>query len=127
MSSISIPIGYLGNSIYYYHFLQNVILSKHGWSKATIFTDNNTIEKIIYPDNIDDGTDETNTKKTIYPDNINETKIELKLDDNYQSILCVNNIAVFRHKYIFKVNITIDIIDSDSFSHRFIEGLIVDH
>lgn len=101
--------GYLNKSVFYYHCVQNVIISKDGWTNISVKYDNTVIKEYV------------NSK------DISEYKFELTQDNQYNILLKCNNDELMSERQLFKVDLIIDGVDDKIFSHRFEEGLIVDH
>ncbi len=101
--------GYLGQSSGYYHDIQNVILSKLGWSKVVII--------------------ENDVKIAEYNNRDVETTFKLVLDDEYNICLmmkAMNDIVIKKSPTLFKVSLEIYVINSD-FKYRLEKDMIVDH
>lgn len=97
---------YLNKSAGYYHFVQNVVLSKSGWTKIVVKHDNKQIAEV------------TNDNK--------EYKFEMTMDNNYNILLKANERVLMDSIQLFTVEL--DVFDTDNnFSFKFEEGLIVDH
>lgn len=100
--------GFLNKSSGYYYYVQNVILSKTGWTKVVINKDNKIIEVT-----------------TLCSEN-KEYKFQMARDNNYNIVLKVNDIDIITSSTLFKVDINVCDTD-DTFSYKFEEDIIVDH
>lgn len=102
-----IKCGYLGKSVGYYHFVQNVILQKMGWKEVKIKNSfNNDIHK--------------------YQNIGEEMKIKMTMDNNYNIMLLVNEKCIVMSRTLFEVELNV-MAESKTNFYKFDEGLIVDH
>jgi hypothetical protein len=99
--------GYLNKSVFYYHYVQNVIISKAGWTKLSVKYNDNIIKEYVNSD-ID-------------------YKFELTQDNQYNIILKCNDTEIINERQLFNVDLIVDGVDDKIFTHKFEEGLIVDH
>lgn len=99
--------GYLNKSVFYYHYVQNVIISKAGWTKLSVKYNDNIIKENLNSDC--------------------EYKFELTQDNQYNIILKCNDVELKRIDKLFNVDLIIDGVDDKIFTYKFEEGLIVDH
>ena len=103
-----IECGFLNKSSGYFYYVQNVIISKSGWTKIIVKYNNNILVEY------------SNSNSNI------EYRFELTSDNNYNILLKVNDKEIMRQKQLFKVEL--DILDDNiNFSYKLEEGLIVDH
>lgn len=105
--------GYLNKSVFYYHYVQNVIISKVGWKKISVKYNNNIIKEYINSD--------------CDCDSDCDYKFELIQDNNYDIIFKCNDTEIINERQLYNVDLVIDGINNNIFSYRFEEGLIVDH
>lgn len=116
------------------HPIQNVIISKSGWTKISIMhndtviatCDNNpesgSIKIIINKKDMIRGKKIVN--KTVIHNN---SEYKFELTSGHGIILKCNDDELMSSEYLFFVDLYIDGVDDKTFSHRFENNFIVDH